>query len=100
MSLSNAAPRKVVHAIDFEESSSDAAKWVIKQFAPHARHDLVYVVEFPDSLRLLTLTAGEVELRLASHNRAYERLDEFRQQLKGYDIGIHVLHGKPAPEVV
>lgn len=100
MTHTEASHRVVVHGIDFEESSAETAKWVIEHVAPHARHELVYVLEFPNSLRLLTLAADDVEIRLATHNRAYERLDEFRQQLKGVDIRIHVLHGKPATELV
>jgi nucleotide-binding universal stress UspA family protein len=89
---------RVVTAVDFHESSRDAALWAIRHFAPGAEHHLLHVVEIPElPAPLRPLGPDREQLRLAARGGAQRRLEELRD-LAGARarVEIHVAEGKPA----
>lgn len=94
--------RRVVTAVDFYESSRDAALWAIRHLAPGAEHDFLHVLDLPDLPAPLRLLGGNREqLRLAARSGAHRRLEELRDA-SGAEarVRIHVEEGKPAPTIV
>ncbi|HET8656263.1 MAG TPA: universal stress protein [Longimicrobiaceae bacterium] len=92
---------RVVTAVDFHESSRAAALWVMRHFAPAARHELVHVVDLPElPAPLRGLGADREELRLAAREGAQRRLDELAALGEGARVGTHVREGRPAREIV
>lgn len=94
--------RRVVTAVDFHESSREAALWAMRHLAPDAEHHLLHVVEIPElPAPLRRLGSDREQLRLAARSGAQRRLDELRD-LSGArpHVEVHVEEGKPAATIV
>lgn len=93
--------RRVVTAVDFHESSREAALWAMRHLAPGARHELLHVVDVPELPGPLRGLGGSHEqLRLSARQGALERLEALRAEARSPDAGVHVREGRPAAEIV
>jgi nucleotide-binding universal stress UspA family protein len=93
---------RVVTAVDFHESSREAALWAVRYLAPEAEHDLLHVIELPELPAPLGLLGSNREqLRLAARSGVQRRLDELRER-SGVSprVEIHIEEGKPASTIV
>ena len=68
---------KVVVGIDFSRPASEAAQWVVKQFAPKAEFILAHVVDLPRTPTFLQgVAASNAELEASARNAAEPQLRE------------------------
>lgn len=93
--------QRVVTAVDFHESSWEAALWAMRYFAPEAEHELIHVLDEPDlPLPMRGLSSAREERRLATRKGAERRLDELRDLGASPRVGTHVVEGRPSSEIV
>jgi nucleotide-binding universal stress UspA family protein len=93
--------RRLVAGVDFHESSSDAALWAMRRFAPDARLELLHVIDLPELPGpLRALARGREQVLLAARDGARRRLEELRDLAGSPRVETHIREGKPATEIL